>query len=89
MNVTPITYALTGKGKRAELSYHPMSDNFVPSVWDCADAGPLTMSEANSVLTSHGTGKGKCGSDCRISRTARKVRALQIDAPTVRALVAL
>jgi hypothetical protein len=78
--MTPIAYLLTHKGEAA-LSFHPMSDDFVPSVWDCKDAGPLTVAEATNVLSTH----GKCGADCHISRTARKVRARLIDAPTVRA----
>lgn len=77
---SPIAYALAGKGKQATLSYHPMAEDWVPSPWDCADSDPLTMHEASGVLATHST----CGAKCRISRAARKVRALHIDAPTVR-----
>ncbi|MEV0344058.1 hypothetical protein AB0H49_34115 [Nocardia sp. NPDC050713] len=76
----PIPFALTAKGKRV-IAFHPIDDQMKPSPWDCADAGPLTVAESAEVLTTH----GQCGSECRISRTARKVRARLIDAPTVRA----
>lgn len=75
-----IPYLLTRKAEHA-LSHHPMSEDWVPSPWDCADPGPLTVTEATEVLADH----EHCGPSCRISRTARKVRATWADAPTVRA----
>jgi len=81
----PIAYLLTAKGKRATttrtLGYHPMTDDWRITPWDCTDPGRLTIAEARNVLETH----GKCGSGCYISRTARKVLASRIDAPTVRA----
>lgn len=79
----PIAYRLTGKAVLAGRGNHPMSDNWEPSVWDCRDSGPLTPAEAADVLTGHGPGHD-CDDECRIGRTARKVRARLIDAPTVR-----
>lgn len=82
----PIAYQLTEKGKRAKartLGYHPMTDEWRISPWDCADPGRLTVAEARNVLTQHGP--DKCGQVCTITRTARKVMARLIDAPTVRA----
>jgi len=77
----PIAYLLTSKAERALAGdYHPMSEEWVPSMWACADSGPLTPAEAADVLRTH----GQCGAECRIGRTARKVRARLIDAPTVR-----
>lgn len=70
----PIPFQVTPKGQRAALGRR----------WDCTDHGPLTVAEANDVLITHGS----CGAECRIGRTARRVRALFIDAPTVRASVA-
>ncbi|MBF6358448.1 hypothetical protein IU449_28535 [Nocardia higoensis] len=78
-----IPYLLTEKGRKAKtrtLGYHPMTDDWRISPWDCADPGALTPAEAANVLTTH----GDCGPSCRISVTARKVRARLIDAPTVR-----
>jgi hypothetical protein len=72
----PIEYLLTRKGEHAAGT--------APSRWDCTDHGPLTTAEALDVLRTH----GGCGPECRISRTARKIRARLIDAPTVRASVA-
>ncbi|MGW0163540.1 hypothetical protein ACWDUN_29885 [Mycobacterium sp. NPDC003323] len=69
-----------GKPTRT-LGYHPMTDDWRITPWDCTDPGRLTVAEARNVMESH----GKCGSDCLISRTARKVLASRIDAPTVRA----
>lgn len=69
----PIEYLLTRKGESAT--------NAPASQWDCTDHGPLTVAQARDVLRTH----GECG--CRISRTARKVRARMIDAPTVRSQV--
>ena len=73
-----IPYLLTRKAERT-LSFHPITDDMVPSPWDCADAKPLTASEARDVLTMHGK------HTCPVSRTARKELARLIDAPTVRA----
>jgi hypothetical protein len=67
----PISYLLTPKGERAT---GPASQ------WDCTDHGPLSVAQARDVLRTHNT----CGKECRISRTARRVRARVIDAPTVR-----
>lgn len=83
---SPIPFQLTDKGvekgkAKRTLGYHPMTDDWRISPWDCKDPGPLTVAEALNVLTTH----GDCGDECRISRTARKVRARVIDAPTVRA----
>lgn len=79
----PIGYRLTGKGVLAARGHHPMADNWVPSPWDCRDSGPLTPAEAADVLKTHGPGHD-CDAECRIGRTARKVRARLVDAPTVR-----
>lgn len=75
--VQPIPYELTG---RALLAAHPVTDALVPSVWDCADTGGLTVREALDVLHGH----DRCGPRCEIAKTARRVRARVIDAPTVR-----
>ena len=66
-----IGYLLTPKGERATGP---------ASRWDCTDHGPLSVAQALDVLHTHST----CGKECRISRTARRVRARVIDAPTVR-----
>lgn len=78
----PIPFRLTRKGWGTK-GYHPMSDDWVPSPWDCSDSGALTVRESLTVLREHAT----CGPECHISRTARKVRARLIDAPTVRSSV--
>lgn len=67
-----VEYLLTPKGERAM--------NTTVSQWDCTDHGPLTVRQALDVLNTHGSH----GRECRISRTARKVRARVIDTPTVR-----
>ena len=66
------------------LGYHPLTDDWRVVPWDCTDPGALTIAESRNVLTTH----GKCGPECRISRTARKTLARLVDAPTVRASIA-
>jgi len=66
-----ISYLLTPKGERA---------NGPATRWDCTDHGPLSVAQAVDVLRTH----GGHGPECRIGRTARKVRARVINAPTVR-----
>jgi hypothetical protein len=69
-----IGYLLTPKGERETVP---------ASRWDCTDHGPLSVAQAMDVLRTHSA----CGKECRISRTARRVRARVIDAPTVRSQV--
>ena len=62
------------------LGYHPLTDDWRVVPWACNDPGRLTVAEAKNVLSTH----GQHGPDCVISRTARKVLARLVDAPTVR-----
>lgn len=65
----------------ATLGYHVLTGQWLVIPWQCSYPGRLTIAEARNV---HRTHKGH-GKDCRIERTARKMLARLIDAPTVRA----
>lgn len=71
--MTQIAYSLTSKAERAL------------GQWDCTDHGPLNVTEAMDAYRTH----GEHGPECRIGRAARKVRARLVDAPTVRASIAI
>lgn len=58
--------------RRRTLGYHPMTDTWRISPWDCTDPGALTVREAHNVLGLH----ARCR--CRISRTARATLAAQL-----------
>jgi hypothetical protein len=55
--------------KPRTLAYHPMTDDWRITPWDCYDPGPLTLAEARNVLKSH----SQCGTECVIGRTARTI----------------
>ncbi|MGW5388189.1 hypothetical protein [Nocardia sp. NPDC003963] len=69
------------------LGYHPLTDDWRPSPWDCTDPGRVTIAEARNILTTHGPDKPSCGQECAIYRSARKALARLVDAPTVRTSV--
>lgn len=65
----------------ATLGYHVLTDEWLTIPWDCSYPGRLTIAESRNVLKTHEAH----GKTCRIRRTAKRVLARLIDAPTVRA----
>jgi hypothetical protein len=64
----------------ATLGYHVLTDEWLVIPWECSYPGRLTVAEARNVLATHKDHPPSC----RIGRTARKVLARLVDAPTVR-----
>jgi hypothetical protein len=65
----------------ATLGYHVLTDEWLVIGWECSYPGRLSIAESRNVLRTHDIH----GKSCRIRRTAKRVLARLIDAPTVRA----
>lgn len=77
---------LTGKtAPKKTLGYHPMTDEWRISPWDCTDPLPLTVPEARTVLDEHANHVGQCVITRTALATMRRHRLAQIDAPTIAA----
>lgn len=65
----------------ATLGYHALTNDWLVIPWDCSYPGRLTVAESRNVLKTHDVH----GKPCRIRRTAKRVLARLVGAPTVRA----